>query len=158
METTREENKRKSHDDTVKALNQLLEKNYDAEKGYRKAIEDADNPKLKTYFTRQAAHRAQYANELDKAIRGLNATPVDNSSTTSSLHRTWIDIKTAITGNDDEAVLEECIRGDKAARDEYQEVLDNETYLHEAKDIVRSQLQGIQNTLSTIKGLEDIED
>ena len=158
METTREENKRHSHDETVKVLNQLLEKNYDAEKGYRKAIKDADSPKLKTYFTRQAAHRAQHANELDKAIRDLNATPVENGSSTGSIHRAWIDIKTAFTGNDDEAVLEECIRGDKAAVEEYQEVLDNETYLHEAKSIVRSQLQSIQNTLSTIKGLEDIED
>jgi uncharacterized protein (TIGR02284 family) len=158
METTREAAKQIAHDETVSALNQLLEKNYDAEQGYKNALLDAKNDRLKTYFKRQAASRSQNANELDKAIRDLNATPIENGSTQATVHRAWMDFKTAITGKDDEAVLEECIRGDKAAVDEYQSVLNNQNYLHESKDLVRYQLNGIQNTLDTIKKLEDIVD
>ncbi|OUS09610.1 hypothetical protein A9Q93_13755 [Nonlabens dokdonensis] len=158
METTREEAKQLAHDETVNALNQLLEKNYDAEQGYKNALLDTDNDRLKTYFKRQAASRSQNANELDKAIRDLNATPVQSGSTEGAIHRTWMDFKTAIVGKDDEAILEECIRGDKAAVSEYKEVLENENYLHETKDVVRYQLNGIQNTLDTIKKLEDIVD
>jgi uncharacterized protein (TIGR02284 family) len=158
MESTREEAKNLAHDETVAALNQLLEKNYDAEQGYKNALVDAKNPSLKSYFTRQAANRSQYVNELDKAIRDLNADPIEKGSTTGSLHRTWMDIKTAIVGKDDEAVLEECIRGDKAAVEEYKEVLNNQEYLHGAADVVRNQLNGILNTLDTIKKLEDIVD
>ena len=158
METTREEAKQLAHDETVNALNQLLEKNYDAEQGYKNALLDTDNDRLKTYLKRQAASRSQNANELDKAIRDLNATPVQSGSTEGAIHRTWMDFKTAIVGKDDEAILEECIRGDKAAVSEYKEVLENENYLHETKDVVRYQLNGIQNTLDTIKKLEDIVD
>lgn len=158
METTREGAKQIAHDETVKALNQLLEKNYDAEQGYKNALLDAKNDRLKTYFKKQAASRSQNANELDKAIRDLNETPIENGSTQATVHRAWMDFKTAIAGKDDEAVLEECIRGDKAAVSEYKEVLDNQNYLHESKDLIRYQLNGIQNTLDTIKKLENIVD
>lgn len=156
METTREEAKQMALDETVNALNQLLEKNYDAESGYKNALLDAKNPYLKTYFTKQAASRSQNANELDKAIRDLNATPIEKGSTTAGVHRTWMDFKTVFTGKNDQAILEECIRGDKAAVEEYQTVLDNQNYLHESKNIVRQQLSNIQNTLHTIKKLDDI--
>tara|TARA_R110002012_G_scaffold287005_1_gene478990 strand:+ start:1122 stop:1598 length:477 start_codon:yes stop_codon:yes gene_type:complete len=158
METTREEAQRKSHDATVKALNALLEKNYDAEKGYKNALTDVDNSRLKTYFKNQAAQRSQYANELDASLRMLNATPVEKGSTTAAAHRTWMDFKTAFTGKNEEAILEECIRGDKAAVNEYKDVLENQDYLHEYKDVVRNQLNGIENTLNTIQRLEDIVD
>ncbi|MGJ8685354.1 MAG: ferritin-like domain-containing protein [Nonlabens sp.] len=158
METTREEAQRKSYDATVDALNALLEKNYDAEKGYKNALTDVDNSRLKTYFKNQAANRSQYATELDASLRKLNAEPVEKGSATAAAHRTWMDFKTAFTGKNEEAILEECIRGDEAAVKEYQEVLENQDYLHEFKDVVRFQLNGIQSTLDTIKKLEDIVD
>ncbi len=158
METTREKAKQLAHDETVSALNQLLEKNYDTEQGYKNALLETNNERLKLYFKRQAASRSRNANELDKAIRDLNETPVKSGSTEGAIHRTWMDFKTAIVGKDDEAILEECIRGDEAAVSEYQDILDNQNYLHETKDVLRYQLDGIQNTLNTIKKLEDIID
>ncbi|EAS19395.1 PA2169 family four-helix-bundle protein [Nonlabens mediterrranea] len=158
METTREEAHRKSHDATVNALNALLEKNYDAEQGYKNALTDVDNSRLKSYFQTQAAKRSQYVNELDASLRLLNATPVEKGSATAAAHRTWMDFKTAFTGKNEEAILEECIRGDKAAVSEYKDVLENQEYLHEYKDVVRNQLNGIENTLNTIQKLEDIVD
>lgn len=158
MEFTREESKRIAHEQTIDALNQLLEKNYDAEEGYKNALIDAKSDQLKKYFTKQAANRSQYVTELDKAIRDLNETPINTGSVAGSLHRTWMDIKNAIVGKSDEAVLEECIRGDKAAVEEYKSVLENEKYFPSIAPIVRNQLNGILNTLDTIKKLEDIVD
>ena len=63
--------------------------------------------------------------ELDKAIRDLNETPINKGTAAASIHRTWMDIKSAIVGKSDESVLEECIRGDKAAVEEYKSVLEN---------------------------------
>ncbi|NNC69757.1 MAG: DUF2383 domain-containing protein, partial [Flavobacteriaceae bacterium] len=38
-------------------LNELLEKNYDAEKGYKKAAENAQTNSLKNFFNRKAQER-----------------------------------------------------------------------------------------------------
>jgi uncharacterized protein (TIGR02284 family) len=156
METTREAAKKIAHNLTVQTLNRLLEKNYDAESVYKNALTDTKSAKLKPYFTKQAARRSQNANELYKAIRNLNETPVEKGTATAAIFKTWMDLKTAILGKNDEAILEECIKGDIAAADEYKKVLDHPEYLFDSKGIIRKQLNAIQETLDTIKKLEDV--
>ena len=68
MKTTLEEAKENSHEDIVNHLQQLLEKNYDAEAGYKKAMTDADSSQLKTFLKQQAVLRNRFATELDKEI------------------------------------------------------------------------------------------
>ena len=74
MKTTLEEAKENSHEDIVNHLQQLLEKNYDAEAGYKKAMTDADSSQLKNFLKQQAVLRNRFATELDKEIRDLNET------------------------------------------------------------------------------------
>lgn len=47
MKTTNEKAKENNHDNLVDNLQELLEKNFDAEKGFTKAMKDAENPRLK---------------------------------------------------------------------------------------------------------------
>jgi len=156
METTREKAKEQSHKEIVNHLQDLLEKNYDAEAGYKKALTDAKDGQLKNFLKQQAALRGRFATELDHEIRSLNEKPKESGSTTGSLHRAWIDIKTAVTGNDDEAVLEECIRGEKASVDEYQKALDNQAFPPKIKATLTKQVDEVQATLHKVKSLEDI--
>ncbi len=158
MKTTNEKAKEHNHDELVDNLQGLLEKNYDAEKGFTKAMEDAENPRLKNFLKQQAAQRSRFANELSREIRNLNEEPKDSGSFTGDLHRTWIDIKSAVSGNEDEAVLEECIRGEKASYDEYQEKLKEENFPPNVSNLIQKQASEIGNTLSEVKTLEDLAD
>lgn len=158
MKTTKEKADEKIHDTLVNNLQNLLEKNYDAHEGFKKAMEDSKNNQLKTYFQHQAALRGRFVNELDKEIRNLNETPKKSGSVTGDLHRTWIDIKTAFTGKDDEAVLEECIRGEKASVEEYEERLQQNNFPPQVSTVLNNQLSEIKSTLSKVKTLEDIAD
>ena len=118
MKTTKEQADQDIHENLVNNLQELLEKNIDAEEGYSKAMKDPKNNRLKSFLQHQATKRSQFVTELNQEIRNLNETPKEKGSTTGSLHRTWIDIKSSLTGNDDEAVLEECIRGEKSSVEE----------------------------------------
>lgn len=158
MKTTREEARENIHDNIVDNLQDLLEKNYDAEKGFTKAMQNAKNESLKNFLKHQAAQRNRFATELDHEIRSLNETPKEGGSTTGSLHRTWIDVKTAFTGADDEAVLEECIRGEKASVDEYEDTLKENNFPPQLNSVLNKQLTEIRSTLNSVKRLEDIED
>ena len=157
MKTTLEEAKQKTHKDTVNVLQSILEKNYDAEKGYTKAMQDAKTPALKGFLQQQAAQRSRFATAIDYQLRQLNETPKESGSVTGTLHRAWIDIKSSLTGNDDEAVLEEVIRGEKASVEEYQDVLKNHTLAPSIAQELQSQLGDIQGTLNKVKKLEDIQ-
>lgn len=159
METTREEARHEHHEEIVENLNELLEKNYDAEKGFKKALEDAENPSLRNFFKQQAVIRSRFKNEIEKELHNLNAKPnLDEGSAAGTIHRVWIDIKTALSGNDDESVLEECIRGEKASVKEYEEKLKEVTFPSHISSMLNAQLNEIKNTVATIKRLEDIAD
>lgn len=158
METTLEGAKEQNHDKIVESLQELLEKNYDAEKGFKKALDNTKNDSLKNYLKNQAVKRNRFATELDFEIRGLNAKPKESGSATASIHRAWIDLKSAIAGNDDEAILEECIRGDKASVEEYEDVLEKHKLHSKIEQVVTQQLNDIRKTLNEVKRLEDLKD
>lgn len=156
MKTSLEEAREKTHKETVNALQGIIEKNYDAEKGYKKAMEDAKNPALKGFLQQQAARRSRFATAIDQRLRQLGETPKERGSMTGNLHRAWIDIKSSVAGNTDEAVLEEVIRGEKASVEEYQDVLKQHNLAPEITQELQSQVGDIQNTLSKVKRIEDI--
>ncbi len=156
MKTSLEEAREKTHKDTVNVLQNIIEKNYDAEKGYKKSMEDAKNPALKNFLKQQALQRSTFATAIDKELRDLGATPKESGSMTGTLHRAWIDIKSSVAGNNDEAVLEEVIRGEKASVDEYEDVIKNNMLAPHINSVLQSQLREIQGTLNRVKTLEDI--
>lgn len=157
METTREKAKKQSHKDITNNLQDLLEKNYDAEKGYKKALTAVDDIQLKNFLKQQAVLRGRFATEIDKELRDLNESPKNSGSASGSLHRAWIDVKTAVTGNDDKAVLEECIRGEKASIENYQEVLKSQAFPPKIKATLAKQVGEVQATLHKIQSLEDLK-
>ncbi|AZQ44877.1 ferritin-like domain-containing protein [Nonlabens ponticola] len=157
MKTTREEAHELIHDTTVSKLNELLEKSYDAEKGFKHAIEKVDNDRLKEYFKQRAAQRSHFATELHQQLHQLNEEPSTTGSTAGDLHRSWMDIKAAFSSDNEESILEECIRGEKASVDEYKEILKSETLLAEVVPILENQWKQVENSLSTVKKLEDLQ-
>lgn len=158
MKTTKEQADQNIHKEIVNNLQDLLEKNYDAEKGFTKAMQDAKNQNLKRFLLQQASQRGRFVNELSHEIINLNEKPKDSGSFTGDLHRTWIDIKSSVAGNTDEAVLEECIRGEKASWKEYEKKLQNKNFPSNISSVLQNQATEIHNTLNRVKTLEDLAD
>ena len=100
-------------------LNGLLEKNYDAEKGYKKAAENTKHTGLKTYFNRKAIERKTFGHDLKSEIRAFGQEVDKGGSLTGSAHRTWMDVKAMFSADNEESMLEEAIRGEKASVNEY---------------------------------------
>lgn len=143
--------------ETVNILQELLQKNYDAEAGYKQIMIKAENTLLKNWLQLKAKQRSHFANELDSLIRGLNATPAVDGTFLGTAHRAWIDLKTTLSTNTDEAILEECIRGEKASVSEYETQLEKVNDYSDIKSLLFSQLESIKTALTTVKRLEDIE-
>lgn len=140
----------------VDALQELLKKNYDAEAGYKQVMTKAESSTLKSWLQDKAASRSHFANELDAQIRSLNAEPATSGTTKGSLHRTWIDVKTALSSDTDEALLEECIRGEKASVSEYEEQMSNVAFNADIRNVLYGQKERIESSLSTVESLEEM--
>ena len=139
-----------------KKLNDLLEKTYDAEKGYKKAADNVEHGALKSYFSQKAQERYNFGHELKTEIKSFNQDVDKGGSLTGTMHRAWMDVKSLFSADDEESMLEEAIRGEKAAIDEYAEVLNETSLPASTKSILASQKTTIENGLSKIKTLEDL--
>ncbi len=138
----------------VKDLNGLLEKHNDAVRGYKEAADKAKSPNLKTFLQRNAGTRQSFATDLKQEVTSLGGDPETSTSTAADLHRGWINFKSALTSDKDEAVLEECIRGEDAALKEYDSVLKD----YEVPQGLRSKLQDQRNQIQQAKSeLESLE-
>ena len=139
-------------------LNELLEKNFDAEKGFKKAAENAKDSRLKNYFERKANERYNFGHALKSEIKAFGQEVEKGDSLDSKAHRAWMDTKAFFSADNDEAMLEEAIRGEKASLEEYNKVLEDTSLPTSTKNLLLEQRNIIARTLDTIKTLEDIKD
>ena len=139
-------------------LNELLEKNYDSEKGFKNAAEDVKNAKLKEFFEQKAKQRYDFGHELKSEIKNLGETPDKGTSLTGDAHRAWMDLKSAFTSDNEEAVLEEAVRGEKAAVEDYNDVINNSELPPSTANLLIKQRNAIERTLNEVKGLEEAFD
>lgn len=137
-------------------LNDLLEKTYDAEKGYKKASENVEHAGLKSFFSRKAQERYDFGHELKTEIKSFGQDIEKGGSLTGTAHRTWMDIKALVSSDNAESMLEEAIRGEKSSIEEYNNVLRETSLPSTTKAVLNKQKQTIESQLSTIKRLEDL--
>jgi len=146
--------------DVISVLNELIEYSKDGEKGFKTSAEDVKNPELKTYFLQRAGECASAASELQHQVRALGGDPETSTSVSGDLHRTWVNIKSALTGKDEEAVLNEVERGEDHALKAYKDALEKLGKLHmvpgnEVYAIVERQYHGVQRNHDQVKALRD---
>lgn len=139
-------------------LNELLERTYDAEKGFKKAAENTEHSALKSYFNQKAQERYDFGHELKSEIRSFGQEVEKGGSATGALHRTWMDVKSFFSADDEEAMLEEAIKGEKAAVEEYDNVLQETSLPTSTKNVLMAQRNKISSGLGKIRRLEDLVD
>ena len=142
------------NDDVADVLNDLLESCRDGEYGFRTSAENADSPDLKTLFLRHSAECGAAALELEAEIRRLGREPASGGTVAGALHRGWVSVKTALTSQDDKAVLEECERGEDSAVAQYRKAL-KQPLPPAIRVMVERQAQGAQRNHDEVRDLRD---
>lgn len=137
-------------------LNTLLEKSYDAKQGYHKAADHTNNPALKAYFERKSKERNQFGHAIESEIRNFGQEAEKGGSVTGSAHRAWMDVKSFFSADSDESMLEAAITGEKAAIDDYEDVLKETSLPPSTLTLLTNQVNNIKGDLATIKKLEDL--
>ena len=138
-------------------LNDLLERTFDAEKGFKKAAENTEHTYLKKYFERKSLERQNFGIELNNEIRSFGESPEQSGSIEGTAHRTWMDIKAMFSVNNDESMLEEAIRGENTALNDYNEVINDHGLPMSTQSILIRQRDAIASDLQAIKRLEDLQ-
>ncbi|HEX2116671.1 MAG TPA: PA2169 family four-helix-bundle protein [Alphaproteobacteria bacterium] len=108
----------------LSTLQDLSARCHDSEQGYRRSAQDASDSDLKQQFEQLANERSSMAAELDRLIREHGGEPSwKEGSLTGAAHRMWVDLRTALSRNERQVILEEVARGESAAEEAYDSAL-----------------------------------
>ncbi|MFC0603125.1 ferritin-like domain-containing protein [Winogradskyella pulchriflava] len=136
-------------------LNELLTKNYDAEKGYINAMKEVDNVNVKNFFKNRAEERSRFARQLRTEILTYGEIPEDSGSFKGTLHRNWMSLKATFSSNNEETILNEALRGEKASLEEYNELLSDNSFPSRLVDLLRKQRNSIEAAINSVKMYEE---
>ncbi len=132
-------------------LNELLERTYDAEKGFQQVAEKVENPVIKEFFEKRAKQRYDFGHELKNEIRAYGHSPDKGGSTKATLHRSWINFKSLFTTNNEEAMLKEVKRGENEAIETYNDIINDKDFIlpPSTESLLMKQRNAIRETLET---------
>jgi uncharacterized protein (TIGR02284 family) len=139
-------------DDVIATLNGLIEVSKDGEQGFRTSADGVKSADLKTVFEEAARRCAQGARELQNKVRALGGDPELSGSMTGSMHRGWVNLKSAITGMDELGVINECERGEDVAKAAYARAL-RADLPPGVRSLVERQYEGVKQNHDRVRDL-----
>jgi uncharacterized protein (TIGR02284 family) len=127
----------------------------DGQHGFETAAErlaDSDRPEIASEFAKFGAERREMAQEL-QAIAASYGDEVDRRGTVAgALHRGWIGLKDALTGDDADAVIASAERGEDHALEQYREAVEADLS-PEFRAVVERQMASVQRAHDYVRSL-----
>ena len=143
--------------DDNQVAKELVETLKDGERGFASAadkLRDGDRPEWATTLQRLSEQRAGFHREI-VALGHEYGEDVDESGTVAaSLHRGWISLKDALTGDDPSGVLKAALTGEDHAVSEYEKALqqDLSAGFHEVVSRQHAAVVAARDEVSALQG------
>ena len=144
--------------DEITALNTLTATLIDSVKGYRDAAANSESGRFQELFRTNADERSRVVEDLRAEVSRLGGEPEDDQSTMGALHQRWLDLKAAVTGRDDKAIINEVERGEDYLKEKFEAALNSDHLSGESRAVVERAYQSVRkghDQVASIKhGLE----
>lgn len=135
-------------------LKDVLTRVVDSADGYESAAEDATQGRFAIMFKEKAQERRAFATEIRNHLNTLGEQVAEDGSLLAAGHRVFKDIRDAVTGKDDQAVINEVDRGETHLLKTYDDALEDIPPSDQAYQLLSKQRASVNETLSQIKSYE----
>lgn len=143
-----------TNDAAVKALNSLIETTLDSANGYREAAKNIDAGDLRAMFSERAAKREAIVAQLQGEVRTFGGQPEDDQSLLGKAHNKFVDLKNAVTGGSDKAVVDEVERGEDFIKAKFEKALNDKDIPASSRSVVETAFREIKLDHDTISALK----
>jgi uncharacterized protein (TIGR02284 family) len=130
--------------DQIKILNSLIETTVDSITGYEDSAQNLENERLRQIFRERANERQKVVEELRNEVRGLGGDPEDSGSFLGKAHQRFEDLKAAITGRDEKAIVNEVERGEDYIKGKFESALESGELTGEPRQVVERCYQSVR--------------
>lgn len=128
----------------ITTLNTLVATLIDSIEGYETSAGDVRDPALAQRFTARADERRRAVTLLQETVRTLGGKPEDDGSLAGGAHRMFVNLKQAVTGGDDKAVVNEVERGEDYLKGKFEAALKAESLAGAARAAVQQAWESVR--------------
>jgi uncharacterized protein (TIGR02284 family) len=132
------------HNEQISTLNTLIATTIDSITGYEDSAQNIDNERFREIFRKRADERQRIVEDLRSEVRRLGGDPEDGGSFLGKAHQRFEDLKTAVTGRDEKAIIDEVERGEDYLKEKWQAALESGNLKGESHDLVERCYQAIK--------------
>ena len=140
------------NNDQISTLNTLIETTVDSITGYEDSASNVENERLREIFRQRATERQQVVEDLRGEVRRLGGTPEDSGTFLGKAHQRFEDLKAAITGRDEQAIVNEVERGEDYIKGKYEAALNELT--GDSRSVVERAYQSVREGHDHIRALK----
>jgi uncharacterized protein (TIGR02284 family) len=144
--------------DEISTLNTLSATLIDSINGYEDAAGHSEAGRFQQIFRERAGERQRALEELRTEVRRLGGEPEDSGSFLGKTHQAFFGLKAAITGRDEQAIVNEVERGEDYLKEKFETALDSGDLSSETRSVVEHCYQSVKaghDQMSSLKhGME----
>jgi uncharacterized protein (TIGR02284 family) len=144
--------------DDIATLNTLIATLIDSVTGYEDAAANSEAGRFAQMFRERAGERQRCVEDLRAEVRRLGGNPEDDGSFMGKTHQRFLDLKAAITGRDEQAIVNEVERGEDYLKEKFETALNSGNLSGESRAVVERAYQSVRkghDQMSQLKhGLE----
>ena len=117
----------------ISTLNGLIETTFDSVDGYTEAAKSSENDRFIALFNERASERQTVIAALRSEVTRLGGKPEDDGTVLAGAHRVFLDLKAAVTGRDDKAIIDEVERGEDHIKAKFEAAMEDNDLTPEIK-------------------------
>ena len=140
--------------DEISTLNTLIATLIDSVTGYEDSAANIDNSRLQELFRDSARERQRVVEDLRAEVRRLGGNPEDDGSFLGKTHQRFLDLKAAVTGRDEKAIINEVERGEDYLKEKFETALADDTLTSESRMVVERAFQSVRKGHDQISQLK----
>ena len=142
------------HSESISTLNTLIATTIDSITGYEDLAKNIHDERLREVFRSRADERQKVVEELRAEVRRLGGDPEEGGSFLGKAHQRFEDLKAAITGRDEKAIINEVERGEDYLKEKWQAALQSGNLHGETHDLVERLYQSVKQGHDQISQLK----
>lgn len=132
------------HSSEISTLNTLIATTIDSITGYEDSAQNIDNERFREIFRQRANERQEVVESLRAEVRRLGGNPEDDGSFMGKAHQRFEDLKAAVTGRDEKAIINEVERGEDYLKEKFETALNSDELTGESRSVVERCFQSVR--------------
>lgn len=130
----------------ISTLNSLIQTLIDSVTGFEDAAGNLDSDsRLQSLFRERAQERQRVVEELRAEVRRLGGNPEDSGTFLGKTHQRFLDLKAAIAGRDEKAIINEVERGEDYLKEKFESALNDGDLSGESRAAVERAYQSVRS-------------